>query len=411
MIKSESSIKKTVGILILVVSVFVTGFVGGRLFEGGSIGIFQGVKEKAINSENVDMGLFWEVWDTIKNGYVDEKKIDEQNMFYGSIKGMVDSVEDSATIFLDPEETEEFNLSNEGKYFEGIGAELGYDDGSVIIVSPLAGSPAKEAGIRPGDVILKIDDYEVLSTDTVYDVVALIRGEAGTTVTLQVFHKGDFKPMDIEIERKEITVPSMSWKLMEGNTDIAMINLDRFTDSSYSEWTNNWDTLVNEIVENRVGKIILDLRGNPGGYFDAAVYAADDFLTAGEIIAQQKDRKGNVDVYKATRDGRLLNQEVVVLVDAGSASASEILAGALQENDRAELVGEETYGKGTAQSVVDFNDGSSLHLTILQWLLPDGESLTRENPIIPDIEVEYTSEDFINGDDTRLEEVIKMLSN
>jgi len=411
MIKSESSIKKTVGILILVVSVFVTGFVGGRLFEGGSIGIFQGVKEKAINSENIDMGLFWEVWDTIKNGYVDEKKVDEQNMFYGSIKGMVDSVEDSATIFLDPEETEEFNLSNEGKYFEGIGAELGYDDGSVIIVSPLAGSPAKEAGIRPGDVILKIDDYEVLSTDTVYDVVALIRGEAGTTVTLQVFHKGDFKPMDIEIERKEITVPSMSWKLMEGNTDIAMINLDRFTDSSYSEWTNNWDTLVNEIVENRVGKIILDLRGNPGGYFDAAVYAADDFLTAGEIIAQQKDRKGNVDVYKATRDGRLLNQEVVVLVDAGSASASEILAGALQENDRAELVGEETYGKGTAQSVVDFNDGSSLHLTILQWLLPDGESLTRENPIIPDIEVEYTSEDFINGDDTRLEEVIKMLSN
>jgi len=169
--------------------------------------------------------------------------------------------------------------------------------------------------------------------------------------------------------------------------------------------------LVEEIVDNGIEKIILDLRGNPGGYFDAAIYAADDFLSDGKMIAQQRDKNGNLDVYKATRGGRLFDQEVVVLVDAGSASASEILAGALQENDRAELVGEETYGKGTAQSVVDFNDGSSLHITILQWLLPDGEGLTKENPITPDIEVEYTDEDFINGDDTRFQEAVKMLSD
>ncbi len=410
MTRSESSIKKLVGILILVVSVFVTGFAVGRVLEDNTGGVLREIKG-ITTSEDVNFDLFWDVWNTIEDGYVDEEKVDQQSMFYGSIKGMVGSINDSATVFLDPDETEEFNLSNEGKYFEGIGAELGYDDGSVIIVSPLEGSPAKEAGVRPGDVILKIDDYEVSSTDTIFDVVALIRGEAGTLVTLQVFRKGDFTPIDIEIERKEITVPSMNWELVEDNTDIAVINLDRFTDSSYTVWANNWDILVEEIVDNGIEKIILDLRGNPGGYFDAAIYAADDFLSDGKMIAQQRDRNGNLDVYKATRGGRLFDQEVVVLVDAGSASASEILAGALQENDRAELVGEETYGKGTAQSVVDFNDGSSLHITILQWLLPDGEGLTKENPITPDIEVEYTDEDFINGDDTRFQEAVKMLSD
>lgn len=410
MTKSENSIKKTVGILILVVSVFVTGFVGGRLFEGSSIGIFQGVKGETVSSGDVDMGLFWEVWNTIKNGYVDEEKVDDQGMFYGSIKGMVDSMEDPATVFLDPTETEEFNLSNEGKYFEGIGAELGYDDGSVIIVSPLEGSPAKAAGLRPRDIILKIDDYEITSTDTIYDVVGLIRGEAGSKVTLQVLHTGDFTPVDIEIERKEITVPSMGWELIGDNNEIALINIDRFTDSSYAEWTSNWDSLVSEVVASGVDKIALDLRGNPGGYFDAAVYAANDFLKEGKLIAQQRNKNGELDVYKATRKGRLLDTEVVVLVDAGSASASEILAGALQGNDRAQLVGETTYGKGTAQSVIDFTDGSSLHLTILQWLLPDGEGLTRDNPITPDVDVEYTNEDFVNGDDPRLDKAVELLS-
>lgn len=406
MTKSENSIKKTVGILILTVSVFVTGFVIGRVFEGNGVQNILGES----TSEEVDFSLFWDVWNTVEEGYVDAEKIDDQTMIYGAIKGMVDSLEDPATVFLDPDETEEFNLSNEGKYFEGIGAELGYEDGAVIIVAPLEGSPAKDAGLRPGDIILKVDDYEIVSSDTVYDVVALIRGEAGSTVTLEVLHEGDTETVEVEIERKEITVPSMSWELVGENEDIAMISLDRFTDSSYTQWVSTWDILVGEVLNSGADKIILDLQNNPGGYLDAAVYAADDFLKEGEIIVQQKDRNGDLDVYKATGEGRLLDKEVVVLVNSGSASASEILAGALQENDRAELIGEETYGKGTAQSVIDFSDGSSLHLTILQWLLPDGESLTKDNPITPDIEVEYTNEDFINGDDPRLEKAIEMLS-
>ena len=404
MSKSETSVKKAVGIAILTVCIFVTGFVIGRVFEGNSINMFDK------NSDTVDFSLFWDVWNTVEDGYVDADKIDENTMVYGSIKGMVESLDDPATVFLDPDETEEFNLSSEGKYFEGIGAELGYDDGAVIIVSPLEGSPAKEAGLRPGDIILKVDDHEVVSSDTVYDIVSLIRGEAGTKVTLEVLHSGDVEPVVVEIERKEITVPSMSWELAGENKDIAVISLDRFTDASYSEWVNSWDTIVNEVVGSGKDKIILDLRGNPGGYLDAAVYAADDFLNEGDIIVQQRDRNDNLDVSKASGKGRLIDKEVVVLVDAGSASASEILAGALQKNDRTQLVGAKTYGKGTAQSVIDFNDGSSLHLTIMQWLLPDGESLTRDTPIIPDIEVKYTNEDFINGDDPQLVKAVEMLS-
>ncbi len=403
MSKSETSVKRAVGIAILTVCTFVTGFVVGRIFEGNSINMFDK------DSDTVDFSLFWDVWNTVEDGYVDAGKIDENTMVYGSIKGMVESLDDPATVFLDPDETEEFNLSSEGKYFEGIGAELGYDDGTVIIVSPLEGSPAKEAGLRPGDIIFKVDDHEVVSSDTVYDIVSLIRGEAGTKVTLEILHSGDVEPVVVEIERKEITVPSMSWELVGEDEDIALISLDRFTDTSYSEWVSSWDTIVNEVIESGKDKIVLDLRGNPGGYLDAAVYAADDFLEEGDIIVQQRDRNDNLDVSKASGNGRLMNKEVVVLVDAGSASASEILAGALQKNDRAQLVGAKTYGKGTAQSVIDFNDGSSLHLTIMQWLLPDGESLTRDTPITPDIEVKYTNEDFINGDDPQLTKAMEML--
>jgi carboxyl-terminal processing protease len=405
MTRSENSIKRIVGIVILTFCMFVAGFVAGRIFEGSSIDILG-----SDSSDTVDFSLFWEVWNTLEDGYVDADKIDEETMVYGSIKGMVNSLDDPATVFLDPDETEEFNLANEGKYFEGIGAELGYEDGTVIIVSPLEGSPAKEAGLRPGDIILKVDDHEVSSSDTVYDVVALIRGEAGTTVSLEILHEGDMETTIVEIERKEITVPSMSWEIVGDNEDIALINLDRFTDSSYSAWISSWDLIVDEIVNSGKDKIILDLRGNPGGYLDAAIYAADDFLEKGDIIVQQRDRNDNLDVSKASGNGSLLDKEVVVLIDAGSASASEILAGALQQNEKAQLVGESSYGKGTAQSVIDFFDGSSLHLTIMQWLLPDGEGLTRDSSITPDIEVEYTNEDFVNGDDPQMEKAIEMLS-
>lgn len=398
----EKKTMRNLGLVILMVCLFVIGFVAGRVFQGNKVNI-----ENVFTSKNdVSLDLYWSVWDLMQSKYVDSSKVDDQNMMYGSIKGMVNSFGDAATVFLDPEETETFNEASEGKLFQGIGAELGYDTGRIIVVSPLEGSPAKAAGIKAGDYILAIDGVDVVSTETVYDVVAKIRGEAGTKVKLEILHKGATDAVEIEITRSEITIPSMSLDYVGANKDIALFKVNRFTDSTYNEWIKNWDKNVNNIVTSGAIKMILDLRGNPGGYFDAAIYAADDFIDAGKVLAKDQDSKGKVQEYTSTKGGKLVNMKVIVLVDSGSASASEILSGALQQAGRATILGDKTYGKGTAQSVLDLSDGSTLHVTILKWLLPDGGWLSKENPITPNIEVANTSEDFLKGIDTQLQRAI-----
>ncbi len=402
--------KKTgnLGIVILSVCLFAIGFVSGRIFQSNKGSIDSLISGKS----DVSFDLYWDVWDLMKSKYVDSSKIDEQNMLYGSIKGMVNSFGDAATVFLDPEETQAFNEASEGKLFQGIGAELGYDSNKQItVVSPLEGSPAKAAGIRAGDIILAIDGKEITSSETVYDVVAKIRGESGTKVTLTVLHKGASQSVDIEITRSEITVPSMALSYTGTNGDIAVLKVNRFTDATYNEWTANWDEAVNSIVESGAQKMILDLRGNPGGFFNAAIYAADDFLDAGKVIAKDQDSEGKIQDYNSTKGGKLVNIELVVLVDSGSASASEILSGALKQAGRATIVGEQTYGKGTAQTVLDLSDGSTLHVTILKWLLPDGGWLNKDNPITPDVEVTYSAEDFQKGNDTQLKKAVEILNN
>lgn len=400
--KTKNSTKIFWTIVLLVVT-FSFGVVFGRNVEVPTDSLF--TKKSSINQD-----LFWEVWNTMRDKYVEKGKVSEEDMMYGAIKGLVDSYDDPATIFLTPKETEEFNQANEGKYFEGIGAELGYENGSIIVVSPIDGSPAKEAGIRPRDYILAVDDYEVKSNDNIYDIVQKIRGEAGTKVKLKILHKGDLEPVDIEITRGEITVPSMTLSYTANNT-VAVIDVARFTDSSYVDWAGNWDTMVNKVVQSGVKKAIIDLRGNPGGYFDAAVYSAGEFLKEGTLIAKQEDGDGKVKEFKAKEGGKLTDLKVVILVDEGSASASEIFAGALQQNNRAQVVGVKTYGKGTAQSVQELRGGASIHITILKWLLPDGTWLNRENPVIPDVEVENTTEDFVAGVDRQMDEVLKIINN
>jgi carboxyl-terminal processing protease len=343
----------------------------------------------------------------MESEFVGSEEITDLDKKYGAIKGLVDSYGDPATTFLTPEETESFESTNEGKYFEGIGAELGYEDGYIVVISPIDGSPAKEAGVRPGDIIISVDGEEVSKGDNIYEVVDMIRGEAGTVVTLEVLREGDMEVTEIEITRGEITVPSMTLELLEG--DIAYLDLARFTDATYLTWVSNWEETTSEIIEKGSKKMILDLRGNPGGYFDAAIYAADEFLAGQEVISLQEDGKGNQKEYKSEKGGDLSDIQLVVLVDAGSASASEILAGALKYHGVAQVVGESTYGKGTAQAIEDFSDGSSLHITIYKWLLPDETWINRDNPITPDYEVEFTNEDFTEGNDPQLEKAIELL--
>ena len=401
---NEKGFQKIIGMGMVIVIVFTVGLVVGRNVDVDS-SIFS-----VTTSRNLDMSLFWRVLDLTKKNYVDSEEIAEDDLVYGSIKGMVSSLGDPATAFLTPQETEEYNAASEGKFFEGIGAELGYDDGQVIVVTPLEGSPAKAAGIRPGDYILKIDDYELTSEDTVYDAVAKIRGEAGTEVVLTVLHQEDSEPVEITITREEITIPSMTLEFVGLSKEIAHLKVGRFTESSYDIWISEWDKNVQEIVNSGVDKMILDLRGNPGGYFDAAIYAGDDFLDEGYVISKQKDANGNIKDYNSTAGGALLDIELMVLINSGSASASEILSGALKQTQRAILIGEETFGKGTAQRVYDLEDGSSLHLTILKWLLPDGSNIERDNAITPDIEVKLTNDDFIEGKDPQLEKAIEELN-
>ncbi len=400
----ENRLTRNFWITVVVVIAFSFGIVVGRNFDVPKSPFL-------FKKPDVNQDLFWEVWNIMETKYVEKDKVTAEERMFGAIKGMVDSYGDPATVFLTPEETRKFNEANQGKYFEGIGAELGYENGAIIIVSPLDGSPAKEAGIRPGDYILAVDDYEVKSGDNIYEIVQKIRGKSGTKVVLKVLHKGDLEPVDVEITRGQVTVPSMTLTFVGKNESVAMIDIARFTESSYLEWNGKWDELVNKVVSQGVKKAIVDLRGNPGGYFDAAVYAAGDFLPEGTLIAKQEDGSGNVQEFLAKKGGKLQNIEVVILVDSGSASASEIFAGALQQNGRAKVLGTETYGKGTAQSVLDLRGGSSLHITILKWLLPDGSWLNRENPVTPDYEVENTTEDFLKGLDRQLEDALKLLNS
>ena len=395
----EDKGKRIFETLVLTVIVFCIGLIFGR-----SIAPVNDISKK------VDMSLFWQVWDTLDKNYVEKDKVEDIDKVYGAIKGLVQSYNDPATVFLTPEETEEFNNLNSGKYFEGIGAELGYSDGSIIIVAPIDGSPAKEAGIRPGDLILAVDDYEVKSGDNIYDIVAKIRGESGTKVSLKVLHKGELEPVVLEITRGEITVPSMTLKYVGDSNDVAYIDIARFTESSLSEWESKWDSVAQDVQRSGVDKVLIDLRGNPGGYFDAAVYAADDFLDTGKIISKQEDGNGNVQTFEAKSGGKLLGKKVVIIVDEGSASASEIFTGALQQNKVATVVGTKTFGKGTAQTVIDLADGSSVHVTILKWLLPDGTWLNEENPITPDVEVENSVEDFVKGFDRQYNEALLLIN-
>jgi len=403
--QKENNGGRIFGVLMLTVVAFCFGVIFGRSIVPNAEGLLS-IK----SSRNVDINLFWEVWNILEARYVEKDKVTEEEKIYGAVKGLVDSYGDQATVFLTPEETKSFNDSNSGKYFEGIGAELGYDNGAIIIVTPLDGSPAKEAGIRAGDYILAIDDYEVKNGDNVYEIVQKIRGEAGTKVKLKVLHKGDLEPVEIDITRGEITVPSITLSYVGDKKDVAYIDIARFTEASLIEWNEKWDEAVEDITSKKINKIVIDLRGNPGGYFDAGVYAADDFLDIGKIISQQEDGKGSVQTFDSKKGGRLIGKKVIVLVDEGSASASEIFAGALQQNKVATVVGNKTYGKGTAQSIIDLSGGSSLHVTILKWLLPDGSWLNRENSITPDVIIENTKEDFIKGIDKQYNRALELIN-
>jgi carboxyl-terminal processing protease len=353
--------------------------------------------------EDVDFSLFWETWKVLQEKFVEPQKLDTQEMIYGAISGMVKSTDDPYTVFFNPQETEEFLKEAEG-VFEGIGAEIGIKNNQLVIIAPLEGTPAEKAGLRAGDKILKIDGKETIDL-TIEEAVKLIRGPKGTEVTLTIFREDWNKTKEIKIVRSVIKIPSVKWELLEGN--IAYIKIYQF----FERADRDFRKMAIEILNSPAQKIILDLRNNPGGYLEVAQEIAGWFLKRGNIVAIEDPRPGKEQkIYKAEGNEKFLDYPIVVLINQGSASASEILAGALRDNRNVLLIGETSFGKGSVQELAELRDGSSLKITIARWLTPKGE-LISERGLKPDIKVQMTPEDYNKDLDPQLEKAIEIIKN
>jgi len=355
--------------------------------------------------EGADFRDFWEVWRRLEKSYVDVDAIDYQKMTYGSIEGLAQSLGDPYTRYFPPEDNKLAEEDLNGSFY-GVGIELGYREGILAVISPLANTPAKKAGLKAGDLIMHIkDESKGLDEDTagmsLIDAVKKIRGEKGVPITFKIAREGEKELLEITVVRDEIVVPSLKLEYIdEGGKKIAHLKLFQFGGRTNKEWLEK----IHEIQVNKVDGMILDLRNNPGGYLDGAIFIASEFLSDGVIVSHQG--RYRTESYSVNRRGNLLDIPLVVLVNKGSASASEITAGALQAHGRAKIMGEQSFGKGTVQEVQDLNDGSSLHVTVAKWLLPDGKWIG-DGGITPDVEVKDNPE--TEGVDEVVEKAVEEL--
>ncbi len=353
----------------------------------------------------LDMGLFYTVLEEINKEYYDKSKIDTTKMLHGAISGMLSSLDDPYTAFFPPKENDDFKTQLSGE-FSGIGAELSLsEDSQLMVVSPLDGSPAKAAGIRVGDLILKVNGDSTFGWD-VPKAVETIRGERGTKVTLNILHEDSKEAQDIEITRDIIEIDSVtSWfrsfscngenctlqKDCKNCMDVAYLRLSQFGEKTNDEWGEKINELMPQISSSQnFGGVIVDVRSNPGGILNDAVYVASEFIKPGKTVVIQEDGQGRRLPLTVERRGVMLDMPVIVLTNQGSASASEILAGALHDHNRAQILGEKTFGKGTIQQPVDLEDGkSSVHISVAKWLTPNGIWVNEAEGLEPDILVEY----------------------
>ncbi|OGH16996.1 MAG: hypothetical protein A3C30_01960 [Candidatus Levybacteria bacterium RIFCSPHIGHO2_02_FULL_40_18] len=373
-------------------------------------------------SQTLDMRLFYEILDRVNQDYYDKTKIDATKLLYGAINGLLSSLEDPYTSFFPPKENTEFKTQLAGE-FTGIGAELSLSpDNRIMVVAPLDESPAQKAGIRSQDIILKVDSEETLGW-TVAKAVEKIRGPKGTTVELTVLHDKEKSPTPVKMVRSIIVIKSVTgWvkniscakdSCSENNSGspIAYIRLSQFGDKTNDEWISVVNSINTKVSEKDFRGIILDVRNNPGGYLNDAVFIASEFLRSGVVVIQEDDSK-NQDALRVSRRGTLLDESLIVLINKGSASASEIVAGALRDQKRAKLLGEKTFGKGTIQQAVDVDNGASLHISVAKWLTPNGTWVNKVG-IEPDINIELDATKSANlkeGEfDYQLETAIRQL--
>lgn len=327
----------------------------------------------------VSMDTFWEVWQLVEKDYLETSEINENKMMDGAISGMVSGLGDPYTMYLPPEDNAKAEEDLAGSFY-GVGIELAYIDGAVGIMAPLDGSPGEKAGLLAGDIIVHVkDDSKKLDEDTTKwtldDAVKNIRGPKGSPVVLTVYRKSDNSSKDITVIRDEIIVKSVTLEFIKvKGKDIAHLKLSKFGERT----TDEWNQAVAEIVgkKNQIDGLVLDLRNNPGGFFDVAIDVASDFVKSGVVVSQKS--KYNTKNYNSTGVARLAGIKTVVLVNKGSASASEIVAGALRDDLKLKLIGEKSFGKGTVQDRRELSNGGGLHITVARWLTPSGNWIHKD---------------------------------
>jgi carboxyl-terminal processing protease len=360
--------------------------------------------------------VFWQVWGLAQDFFIDREALDSSRLTYGAINGLIQALGDEGhTRLLTPEEVQRQQTDISGKFF-GIGAQVGIEDGLPVIIAPIDGSPAKAAGIQAGDIIIEVDGEDVTALP-LNEVVDRIRGEEGVPVVLTIFRPDDNESKEISIVRGEIKLDAATWTMVPG-TDVALIRLSQFS----ANLNDDVITAIKSAQVNGAKRLILDVRNNPGGLLDQAIKVTSQFLPDGNVLLQE-DAEGNRDAFEVKSGGVATEIPLVVLANRGSASSAEIFAGAIQDNERGQVIGETTFGTGTVLTPYELKDGSALLLGTSQWLTPDGR-LIRKQGIEPDIVVEVpagsnllapsevetlTVPELLNSEDAQLLKALEVL--
>jgi len=406
-VENKKYFTRPVFIFLTIVFVFAS-FAGGFLYgkqsgirsvvpEGEGHVVNRGVSNNEYISEDVDFAMYWDVWNLLKETYL-EQPVSEKDLFYGSLAGMLASIDDPYTVFFDPELNDQFMNELSGT-FEGIGAEIGIKADRLTIIAPLSGTPASIAGLQAGDKVYMIDGEDTTGISVDY-AVSKIRGPQDSEVVLTIYRNGFDELQDIAIVRDTIEVDSVRWEI--GDDNIAYIEMSFFN----RDTGRLFEDAVQEILTNDVQGIVVDLRNNPGGYLDQAVDVAGHWVEKNTVVIQRT--RGQEQKYPTTSIARLKDIPTIVLVNAGSASASEIFAGALQDYGLATIIGMQTFGKGSVQDYSGLPDGSAVKITTAEWLTPLRRTINNEG-ITPDIEIEMTTEDFNSDIDPQMNKAVELL--
>ncbi|MFH0936956.1 MAG: S41 family peptidase [Candidatus Daviesbacteria bacterium] len=394
------------GFLIILVLTFILGWqLGHRDYQLTWSNFKPNLKiinqQPSNKNTSIDFKLFWDTWDLVASKYIDKSAIDPQKLYYGAIQGMVAAIGDPYTVFLPPQ-AQKSTKEQLGGSFEGVGIQLGYNkDKRLVVIAPLKDTPAEKAGVKSGDIILEVNKKET-SNLSLPEAVSLIRGPKGSTVILALYRENETKPREITLTRDTIVVKSVEFQSKKTFSDkpIAYIRVAQFGEKTKQEW----DQAVRDSLSIAPQGVIVDVRNNPGGFLESAVYLASEFLDEG-IVVIQEDYQGHKQEQGVVRVGKMLKLPVIILINKGSASASEILAGALQDHKRATVVGEQSFGKGTIQSAEDLPQGTGIHITTAKWLTPN-EKWIHNVGITPDIKVEVKEA----SEDAQLEKALQVLN-